>query len=153
MRVVVAWAVTAAVAQAQAQAQAQPVPCEPCARGLERLDALGGVGATLREHAAELAQAAQLDIEGRALSRAQRAELQRWVAGVSPDARDAFATLAGRSDDELIEIGFALCNTPDRSCAVHVAGALRCASGGCTVTETPYPHTCDPSVGSVRSPA
>ena len=86
MRVVVAWAVTAAVAQAQAQAQ--PVPCEPCARGLEHLDALGGVGATLREHAAELAQAAQLDIEGRALSWAS----ERSSSAGSRESRPTRAT-------------------------------------------------------------
>src|SRR5438045_7121261 len=128
MRVIIALAMTAAVAQAQ------PVPCEPCARGAEHLEALGQAGATLREHLADLATAARLDVERRPLTPARQEDLERWLEEITPDLRAAMASLADQSDVELLEIGFALCDPPDSSCAVHLAAVLRCASGGCKVS-------------------
>lgn len=76
---------------------AQPVPCDPCVRGNEHLDALGDGGAVLRGHISDLAPAEQLGIEGRAIPQHTHDELERWRAGLAPELRAAIEALAAGS--------------------------------------------------------
>jgi hypothetical protein len=151
----------------QPQPQPQPpqpntIACDECVRGQQLLELMGPRGDALlrdREFIVETMVGAR--IPGSGMDGAQEGTLREMLSRHGGELLEPFAQLEGRSNDELLEIGFALCNSPDRECATLVAAGLKAARQLATEgigLPQPYglphghPGTCDPTVAHVRSP-
>jgi hypothetical protein len=153
--------------QARAQTIASDTPppaqvvCDECVKGDAELDALGPSGNALRAYAPQMIEEwVPLKIEGE-LTPLQEATL-RDKLDTRVDLHEAIHALRKHSDEQLLQIGHALCKGPAPECARYLAAALdrvRHIERGYIpeAHHMPYglPHPeqgCDPYVRQVKSP-
>jgi hypothetical protein len=149
----------------QVAAPPQTIACDECVKGDQLLSNLNDAGRTLRERGDELVRVwVPLQIEGNTVPPPIEERLREYLRGNS-DVRDAVDHLYDVTDEQLLQIGYALCKSPDATCARYMMGALHFAREYApTSVGEPYdlpnhglpyglpPATCDPYVNRVRSP-
>lgn len=144
----------------QVAAPPQPIACDECVQGEEELRALGSLGYALRNHAPSLIREwVPLKIVGDALEPHQDAGLREHLH-LRYDLHQAIRELRDKTDEQVLHVAYALCQSPDPDCARYLAGALlhvRDIDPGTMPVPEPYglppgPGTCDPYVGQVKSP-
>jgi hypothetical protein len=142
------------------------IACDGCARGDQLLSTMGTTGNMLRHYATHIVnELTAVRVENDSINGEQEQRLRALVVSYIGELRPVFLDLDGRTDDELRDIGFALCKSPDEECAKYVGAGLKQLR---VLAQTTFPkanegrvgyglppeppHTCDPYVGQVRSP-
>ncbi len=144
----------------------QQIACDACVRGSALLDSMGSYGNTLRMHAKYVVRIlVDVRIENGVMNGAQQERISQLVTSYGGELLEPLRKLDGKSDQELADIGAALCSSPDEECARLVGAGLAQARSLAHITDPPEqpepyglpvghgnPGTCDPYVARVKSP-